>query len=546
MNFSKREIFLVGLLVGVVLLQPTRRGIERVVGMVTDIVSLDRARGKEFRTQMTPRYFDEAESFVPKANVFLISIDTLRADHLGCYGYELNTSPNIDRFSTESAVIFENNFSSAPWTLPSHASIFSSLHPVTHGAQEVGGERVYQIRKDRPLLAELFQYSGYQTISYNGGACLDGRYGFDRGFDLYESIDYTHDSGDNKFWKTIEKTKRWINQDWDSRIPFFMFLHTYEVHVDFNPDRRFLERFGQDYYDGPYPDVVSHNMTQLIREEAPNEISSDVIDLIQGTFEREEAEILLNAIRYEEEQMRMFREKGAEVSRNEEFYGAIGERVKPNIEDRRHIIRIYDAGILSMDEAFGAFITFLKEKQLFDDSLIVLTSDHGEEWWDNGDFFGHGDTLYKEALHVPLIVKFPKNRFKGMRISSLTRSVDIMPTILGTLGMEIPSDVEGVDLLDWFAEEREELFALSQSVQGRNQSSIRNAEWTLIEDRQQNGYFRLLHHGKGRFESQERRIHDFFSNLLREEVAGKSKPELEPVRMEADLEEQLRALGYLE
>ncbi len=169
-------------------------------------------------------------------NVLLISIDTLRADHLGVYGFPKNTSPNIDEFAKDS-VLFETAIAQAPSTLPSHASIFTGMIPVNHGAFAALQS---PISRDLTTMPEVMQAAGFRTISFNGGGLMRAQYGFGRGFEDYVA------QRDNDFLNVkVDQAIEWLDKNGDDK--FFMFLHTYEVHDPYQPRPGYLEMFETDY-----------------------------------------------------------------------------------------------------------------------------------------------------------------------------------------------------------------------------------------------------------------------------------------------------------
>ena len=192
----------------------------------------------------------------PRTPVILVSIDTLRPDHLGCYGYPRPTSPNLDAFRKD-AVLFRQAIAHAPSTLASHASLLTSLLPPHHGASISNN---LAVPRGVVTLAELLRAEGYATASFNGGVQLDPVWGLDQGFDTYmsvkprgapaESLVDEHD----RFSFITEEARAWILDH--EGPPFFLFLHTYEVHHPYSPDPADLDPFRGDYK-GPLPDRIT-------------------------------------------------------------------------------------------------------------------------------------------------------------------------------------------------------------------------------------------------------------------------------------------------
>ena len=161
-------------------------------------------------------------------NLVLISIDTLRADHVGRYGYERDTTPSLDAMTSE-GVLFKNASSAASWTLPSHASLLTGLHPSRHGA----------IRPDTPLLPSLETLAdwlarlGYETAGFVGGIYVSATRGFDQGFDRYVDPGFFTLRPHVRFDVQVAQAKEWMSARIDR--PFFVFLHTYQVRIPYQP-----------------------------------------------------------------------------------------------------------------------------------------------------------------------------------------------------------------------------------------------------------------------------------------------------------------------
>ncbi|MGH9324083.1 MAG: sulfatase, partial [Vicinamibacteria bacterium] len=320
--------------------------------------------------------------------VILISIDTLRADHLGCYGYPRNTAPRIDAFRRD-ATLFEQAFAQAPSTLPSHASIFTSLLPRHHGASVA---RSSGIDPGAVTLAEILKRQGYENASFNGGIQLDALYGMARGFDTYVSARPSVASADvlvdpvDMFDHAVNEAMEWMRDR--KANPFFLFLHTYEIHHPYTPDPALLAPMDPDY-DGSLPDDISVDLLKRIND---GEIEIDDADL-------------------------------------------------------EHIMASYDAELRSVDTAFGKLVDFLQRERLYDDAVIIVTSDHGEEFGEHGFIGWHSHSLYDELLRVPLLVKLPGSRGAGQSVAAQVRGIDLAPTILDELGLEIPESFAGASLL---------------------------------------------------------------------------------------------------
>lgn len=313
-------------------------------------------------------------------NIILISLDTLRADHLGCYGYERETSPAIDTLAEDSA-LFLNTYSSSPWTLPSHVSLLTSLNPMRHGVH-------YENEKmdsSFVTLADLLRQEGFLCSAFTGGGFVNSVYGFSKGFDSYgQSLQGIHQR-DSAEW-ICASALDWIDDHKDR--DFFLFIHTYQPH-------------------NPFSSPPPYNSLFLDEEDSWNEI--DMLEYVGG-------------------------KKG--------IFKKLPDR------ERENIVNLYDGEIRYTDEKLiGPLMERLKELGLYDSSLIILTSDHGEEFYDHNGW-EHGHTLYDELLKVPLIIKLPESQFAKTRIPTIVRLIDVMPTILDEQGISVSGlDLDGKSLM---------------------------------------------------------------------------------------------------
>lgn len=315
------------------------------------------------------------------ANLILISLDTLRSDFLGFMGHSVGT-PFFDRFAKDS-IVFKNHTSNSPRTASSHASMLSGLIPRLHG---VSHEAKTAAKNDFKFIQEYLKELDYATTSFNGGVLMDGAYGFERGFDLYES-----DSGDVDhviFEQTIDKSLRWLSEN---HKKFFLFLHSYETHSPFTPREDLLQKIGGDSYTGRLPRKIDRNLMKEIWSLCPD------------------------------------------------------KRLSP--QDVQHLKMCYLAEIQSADMAFGRFVGELKRRGVYDNSMIVFTSDHGIEFGEHGAMMQHGTSLYEESIRAPLAMKLPYSQFGGHIVNSPTSSIDLLPTISQVLNIPTYRSYFGRDII---------------------------------------------------------------------------------------------------
>ena len=314
---------------------------------------------------------------VERPNVVLISVDTLRADHLGAYGYARPTSPNLDALARRGTT-FERATSPSSWTLPAHASLLSGLSPYRHGA--ISGQS--RIRDDVPLLAELLGPHGYHTVAFVNAPFVSRRFGFARGFDRFDQ------RFEQRRRDVAERQEAILGAVATLEPPFFLFLHYMDVHTPYRPPAEF-NLFAKD-----------RRSNEVLRDLGVK----SVLDLQHAA---REGPLAISA------------------------------------EDRDRLIDLYDGEIRALDAHLGELLRRLDER--FPDTVVVLTSDHGEEFLEHGGF-GHGDTLYEEVLHVPLIVAGP-GVAADARVPAVVSLVDVAPTLLARVGAPVPAGLDGRSLL---------------------------------------------------------------------------------------------------
>jgi len=356
--------------------------------------------------------------------VVVISLDCLRADHLGCYGYDRITSPNMDALCEES-IRFAKATAPYNWTLPSHCSLFTGLYALGHEVRQVRELASAEI----PYLVEALQDDGFATAAFTGGGFLADRFGHDRGFDTYwSSIRVPDDWAD-----ILERGENWLTEHVHEDA--FLFLHTFEIHMPFQAPDKYVDRI-LGYHDTK---ITGNNKEYL---------------------------------RYRH---------GAEPEIAAELAGR------------------YDAGILYTDDLLGAFLDRLDASGLADNMLLIVTSDHGEAFFEHGNWGHANELLGPELTDVPLIVRLPRSvfpAFAGKVVDDEVSFMDILPTVLDACGVEPLSDIDGFSLLPELigrpvnaadAEARarrtvmidgdETLFSLCES---RSYMSVRAGGWSVV------------------------------------------------------------------
>jgi arylsulfatase A-like enzyme len=315
----------------------------------------------------------------PRPNVILVSIDTLRADHVGLYGYARDTTPFLDRFARD-ATVFERAFTTCPWTLVAHMTMLTGLFPAQHGVvhAELG------LSPHVPLLSERLQRAGYQTLALYYPSWIHERFGFQRGFDVFRSHGSAEEGGEH----AREELGRI-----DRARPWFLFYHLFDVHNGAMTTGTHM------IYPSPEPfqDMFLPNAADRLPKLPPDVIweSRDLLD--PGQLEA--------------------------------------------------LVALYDGGIRHVDARLEELFAWLGEEGLLENTLVIVTSDHGEALGQRGRLSGHGD-LAQEGLHVPLVVRHPRGRSAGQRVSEVTHLGDIVPTVLDVAGLPRDALLPGRSLFD--------------------------------------------------------------------------------------------------
>lgn len=320
--------------------------------------------------------------------VLLISIDTLRPDRMSLYGARRPTTPEIDRLAQD-GIVFETAVAPAPWTIPSHASLLTSTDPEVHGATSQ-----HDIHPELPLVSEVLREAGWTTAGFVDTPWL-GRFGFDRGYDHYDALSPPNGSSRRGVGVTRERLLQWLDQ---AAGDVFVFWHIMDVHGPYGAPAPFGGRFRRD------PEVRP-------------EVSADAAETSDRRLEQ------LRKLAYHD-------------------YLALGRY--RSLDDLK---AGYDEGIAHVDAEIGRLLEFLRKAGLYDESLVIVTSDHGESFMDHGVWVGHGLFLTEDEIRIPLVVKLPGNEHAGTRVEELVRLTDVAPTLLDGVGVSPPPTFEGLSLI---------------------------------------------------------------------------------------------------
>lgn len=415
-------------------------------------------------------------------NVIIITIDTLRADRLGCYGNKRNTSPNIDRFA-QKGVLYENAISQAPWTLPSMMSMYTSLYPSHVGAKDIHSNFMNELL----TLPEFMKNNFYNTIAVVSHIVVSKVYGFSQGFDTFNQ---KHIAQVDEISSEIitQQAVEYISKNKAEK--FFLWVHYFDPHQNY---RNHAEYNYSDGYAGPLPANLDN--------EKLNEMTSSL-----------------------------------------------------NEKDIEYVKSVYDEEIAYTDKHIGRLLDSIDKFGLGNDTIIILTSDHGEEFMERGRF-GHGTSLYRELTHVPLIIYNPlNNSMRGKRVSKHVEIRNIAKTILEL--SSINEDIfQGVNLLDYEKLNLDHI-VISENYgfqKGNRTEAIIYQNWKLINnansqvselyqiDRDKNETNNIYTMNNEEINIQKEKLQSIISmiNNNNEEDSDESELSKEDIK-------QLKALGYIQ
>ena len=427
----------------------------------------------------------------PLTSAIVILIDTCRFDDVGRTTSHGPVTPNLDHFASSGAATFLQATSPAPWTLPSVASLLTAVYPTVHGA--VGRYPDFsRIRDDVVLIPEILSEAGFRTCALVNVAFLDPVLGLNRGFETYD-----YKPGGNlkirRAHETFGDAIRWIEEQNDE--PFFLFIHLFDPHMDFDPPEPFCSRFLADY-DG--------------------EMKPPFQDVARWRTER---------------------------------------NITPEIRDFARAL--YLAEIAAVDDACGGFFAWLDSSGHAKETVVAVTADHGEEFWEHGNF-EHGHSIFEELVHVPLMIRAGEREFSAT-VDGRVGLVDVMPTLLDLLGVPPAETFQGVSLLPLMRGETEPgpRYRFSEALlYGYEWKSVTGNEWKFSYNEARNtmALFNLrLDPGEVDDLSgvEETKVQEMASILLAWvhdalERTGGAMHSGETVNMEKEVIDQLRALGYID
>ncbi len=408
-----------------------------------------------------------------KPNILWIIMDAVRQDSLSCYGYFRKTTPNLDKLTEEKeTILFKNAFSPARWTPPSHASMFTGKLPSHHG---VLSPNLYLNNKHKTVAEDLSNI-GYNTVLITPSPQLASYRNLNKGFkktiesylgklnfkdpqlliSLIKNAFFGWDEQTDYFNKVIKKE---IKKNKSEKIPFFIFVNYATVHWPYDPTFPFKYKF-------PLPENIDeHKIKTLAGQES----------------------LVSKALRY------LKLKKKPDVSLKYPF-NYLGKFIEITPLEFNALKTYYDCGLSYLDHKLGQLVDYLK-KNVYDDTLMIITSDHGEMFGEH-NLAAHQYGLYENLIRVPLIIKFPKNISSKRADDDLVSLIDIVPTLLDLIGVNKKINLDGVSLFD--SKKREHIIAESDRLgewannfekihplfnkraYDKKLSCVRTKEWKLI------------------------------------------------------------------
>lgn len=318
----------------------------------------------------------------PEPNVILIVIDTLRADAVGSYGNPHKPTPHLDAIAAE-GVRFDQAISSSGWTLPAIGSMLTGAWPTIHGG--IGQNTVLTpMREEVPSAAEVLKEHGFNTFGFANAAFVSPMLGFDRGFDVFDHR-HAYNWEIRRADETINDALGHIREHRGEAN--FVFIHLFDPHLDYDPPPGHVGKYTTGRTEPPPPLTMRKCRDLETKGEGP-----------------------------------------------------------PAPEDIAYVRGVYDGEINFTDVHVGRLVDELRTMGIYDDTTLIITADHGEEFWEHGGF-EHGHTLYDELIRVPLIIKLPADAAPAKPVvTAQVRLIDVMPTVFERLDIEKPPSFVGDSL----------------------------------------------------------------------------------------------------
>jgi arylsulfatase A-like enzyme len=317
-----------------------------------------------------------------RPNVILIVADAVRADHVSAYGYARSTTPNLDTQIAAQGVRFAETSAAAGWTLPSNVAMLTGQSPARFGVAWSAVDAA--LPNSATLLSEYLQQAGYHTAGFVAANYLQSKYGLAQGYDTY-SVTVRSDPGSPRAGEVNQLITTWLDHEWlaiSSTQPLFMLVYDFDPHAWYDPPPPFDTLYDPTYTGTITPAVFGNGRS--------------VVD-------------------------------GSLV-------------VTPR--DVEHVKALYDGEIAYWDQELGVLLNSLASRHVLDNAVIIVTSDHGQQFGEHGLWLHH-NSVYEEALRIPLLVRYTGVVSPGLVITSPVQNLDITPSILDWLGLSVPPNLDG-------------------------------------------------------------------------------------------------------
>ncbi|HQZ15724.1 MAG TPA: sulfatase [Vicinamibacteria bacterium] len=456
---------------------PPRRGRLSISIRFTDKDGLDLPQPPDLTLAVSEPVLHDEGGYGANRGVILISVDTLRRDHVGAYGYDRPTTPALDLLA-RAGIVAEDAVSVSSWTLPAHLSMLTSVLPGTHG----GVDSRQGFNRSVPTLAGILKRLGYATHAVTSHLYVSKTYGVDEGFD---SMNFRQDRlAANVANHAMDLVDRFGDR------PFFIFLHFYDPHWHYAPPPEVLKLF-----ESSYAGKLTGNLKDF-QNLRPDQVSQADLD---------------------------------------------------------HLRALYDGEIRYTDNEIGRLITHLKERDVWRNTMMLVTSDHGEEFLEHGSW-EHQKTLYEEVVRIPLVVAGPG--VAPRRETKAVNLLDVAPTILDFLKAGVPPTMKGVSLLQPVSDQRETYGETDQTPDGARLSFLRGgaASWKAIlrsdpgkQAIRSSEWFDLAKDpGEKTNRPPAESLRAGIEARTREAaLKSRSSAATKPVELSPEQREKLRALGYI-
>lgn len=344
----------------------------------------------------------------PYRHVILVSLDTMRADHVSSYDTRFASTPRLDQLA-RSGVRFADVTAAAPTTLASHTSLMTGSWPHTHGVVRNG----FTVHPDNVMLPELLQEKGFHTAGFLGSFALESRFQFDQGFDLFdEEFNMLTDGNVDQNQRLAEDLTfaalKHIDRVKDEEERIFLFLQYFDPHAPYGPPAS---------------------------EGAPRTTMAQV----EATVRAHQQRLIGSSPGH-----------GSVIN-----YGLpkdlIGKAIGTPLPEDKELVEAYAAEVAYLDRCLGVLFDGLDKAGILDEAIVIVTADHGETFYEHHDFWNHGLWLYQTTMEVPLIFKLPEGtggiEASGLEVNVPVSGIDVLPTLCELLELEVPGRCEGRSLV---------------------------------------------------------------------------------------------------